>query len=176
MIIWCMLTQIWNAHTDIIFCHFRPCVALLSHYWFGKLKCQKCKSWNGKNVKKHLDILSFYTCVPIIKIICTPDMTYGSWDMKFNRQNYSEIFWKYQKWEKTLEVSSFYTSVPKIMIISYTVPEMNVIAIYHFWQFLALLPLPPPPTAQKMKMLKKKNALKYHHLTQVNQKLWSYAI
>ena len=86
-------------------------------------------------------------------------MTYGSWDMKFNRQNYSELFWKYQKWEKTLEVSSFYTSVPKIMIISYTVPEMwremDVIAICHFGQFLALLP-PYSPKNENVKKMKKK--------------------
>ena len=61
-IIWCMLTQIWSACTDIIFRHFRPFFALLPHYWPRKLKF-------GKNVKKHLEILSFYTCVPLIKII-----------------------------------------------------------------------------------------------------------
>ena len=61
-IIWCMLTQIWRACTDIIFCHFRPFFAFLPNYWPQQLKC-------GKNVKKHLDILSFYTCVPLIKII-----------------------------------------------------------------------------------------------------------
>ena len=57
-----MLTQIWSACTDIIFRHFRPFFALLPHYWPRKLKF-------GKNVKKHLEILSFYTCVPLIKII-----------------------------------------------------------------------------------------------------------
>ena len=49
------------------------------------------------------------------------------------------------------------------MIICYTFPEIwrqvsDVIAIFHFGQFLALsLPLPPPapPTAQKMKIKKK---------------------
>ena len=75
-----MLTQIWSAPTDVIFCHFRPFFALLPHCWLWKLKF-------GKNVKKHLEILSFDTRMPFIKIICTPDMIYGSWDMKFNRQN-----------------------------------------------------------------------------------------
>ena len=37
MIIWCMLTQIWNA-TDIIYWYFRPFFALLPHYWPWKLK------------------------------------------------------------------------------------------------------------------------------------------
>ena len=78
-IIWCMLTHIWSARIDLIFCHFRSIFALLSHYWPQKLKF-------GKNVKKHLEKLSFYTGVPLIKIICTLDMMYDSWDMKFNRE------------------------------------------------------------------------------------------
>ena len=53
---WCMLTQIWSA-TDIIFCHFRPFFALKS------LLTLKIKIWK-KVYKKHLEILSFYTCVP----------------------------------------------------------------------------------------------------------------
>ena len=56
MIIWCMLTQIWSA-TDMTFCHCRSFYALLPHYWTQKLKF-------GKNVKKHLEILSFYRCLP----------------------------------------------------------------------------------------------------------------
>ena len=79
-----MLIQIWSACTDIIFCHFRSFFALMPHYWSWKLKF-------GKTVKKHQEILSFYTHVPLIKIICTLDMMYGSWDMKFNRQNYFVI-------------------------------------------------------------------------------------
>ena len=61
-IIWCMLTQIWSACTEKILCHFKPLFAFLPHYWPQKLKF-------GKNVKNHLDILSFYNCVPLIKII-----------------------------------------------------------------------------------------------------------
>ena len=64
-------------------CHFRPFFALLPHYWPQKLKF-------GKNVKKHLEILSFYARVSLI--ICTTlDMMYGFWDMKFNRPNYFVI-------------------------------------------------------------------------------------
>ena len=144
-----MLTQIWSACTDIIFRHFGSFFALLPLYWHRKLKF-------GKNVKKHLEILTFYTRVPLIKITCTIDMMYGSWDMKFNRQNYFVIlghFWpftpltarkmKISKIKKTLEISSFYTSATKIMIIRYTVPEMwtetDVIAI-HFGLYFSLLP------------------------------------
>ena len=49
-----------------------------------------------------------------------------------------------KKLKKRPEISSFYTSVPKIMIIGYSVPEMwrvaDVIVVFHFGQFFALLP------------------------------------
>ena len=61
------------------FSHFRSFFALLPHFWPWKLKL-------GKNVKKHLEILSFCTCVPLIKILI-----YGSWDMKCNRQDFFVI-------------------------------------------------------------------------------------
>ena len=63
--------------------------------------------------------------------------------------------------KKHMEISSLYTSVPKIMIICYTVPEMwhmtDVIAIFHFGLFFALLPSyysPTPLTDQKIKISK----------------------
>ena len=55
---------------------------------------------------------------------------------------------------KHLEISLFYTSVPKSMIICYTVPEIwhvtDVIVIFHFGLFFALLP-PKNQTFKKMK-------------------------
>ena len=76
-IIWCMLTQIWSACTDIIFSYFRPFFALLPHYWPPKLKF-------GKNEKKHLEILSYYTCVLLIKIIwCMVPEMWTSTDRMF---------------------------------------------------------------------------------------------
>ena len=48
-----------------IFCSFAP------------LLTPKIKIWK-KLKKKHPEMLSFYTCVPLIKITCTPDMMYGS--------------------------------------------------------------------------------------------------
>ena len=124
-IIWRILTQTWSACTGISFCYFRPFFALLLHYIPQKIKF-------GKNVKKHLEKLPFYTCVPIIKIICTPDMMYASWDMKFNRQIYSAILGNFspfymkisKQWKNSLDVSLFYTSVPKIMIRCYTVSKI----------------------------------------------------
>ena len=72
-----MLTQIWSARRHN-FLSFRPFFCS-----FAPLLAPKIKIWK-KCKKKHLEILYFYTCAPLIKIICTPDMMYGSWYMKFN--------------------------------------------------------------------------------------------
>ena len=62
------------------FCHFRPLFAILPHYWPRKLKF-------GKNVKKTPgDIILLHMCT-----INQDHMMYGSWDMKFNRQNFFVI-------------------------------------------------------------------------------------
>ena len=83
-----------------------------------------------------------------------------------------------KKWTKNLAIPSFYTSVPKIMIICYTVPEIwcmtNVIFIFHFWLFFALLP-PSQPEKSKFKK-NEKIAMRYYHFTQMYQKLWSYDV
>ena len=53
-----------------------------------------------------------------------------------------------KKWNKWLEISSIYISATKLVIICYTVPEIrwvtDVIAIFHFGLFFALLPLKAP--------------------------------
>ena len=79
---------------------------------------------------------------------------------------------KKKKKKNPLEIPSFYTIVPKVMIIGYTIPEIwcmtHVTFIFHFGLFFALLPL----TAQKMKISKnEKNVWRYHHFTQLYQKL-----
>ena len=63
-----MLPEIWSM-TDIIFYHFGPFFALLPHYQPQKIKSED-------NVKK-LEILSFYTCVPYMKII------YNVWFLQY---------------------------------------------------------------------------------------------
>ena len=64
-----------------------------------------------------------------------------------------------KKWKKHLEISSFYTSVPKIMIICYIVPEIwcmtDVIVIFHFGIFFALLPCLEPKKSKLKKNFKK---------------------
>ena len=75
---WCILTQMGSACTDRHkFLSFQAIFALLPHYWPQKLKF-------GKNVKKHLGVLSFYTCVPLIKIIwCMAPEIWSSTDKLF---------------------------------------------------------------------------------------------
>ena len=58
--------------------------------------------------------------------------------------------------KKCLEIPSFYNSVAKIMMICYTVPEIwcvtDIIVIFHFGLFFALLPLNSPKNQNFKKM------------------------
>ena len=103
-------------------------------------------------------------------------MAYFSWDIARDRCNYF-LFWaifcpftpltclkneNFKKMKKHLEISSFYKNEPKIMIVCYTVAEIrhvtNVIIIFHFGLFFALLPFCPSTltlTAQKIQISKK---------------------
>ena len=99
-----MMYGSWDIKAqDRVFCYFGPSFALW-HSW----KPKKSKFW--KNLKKHLEILSFHTCVPQMPVIwcvvaeiiecnrlpiCSLPpiypMIYGSWDMKCNRHNFFVI-------------------------------------------------------------------------------------
>ena len=108
----------YRVFAQTIFCHFRPVFAFLPHYWLQKLKF-------GKNVKKYLDILSFYTCVPLIKIVCLVPEIWSSIYVFVTLIIFFCPFYSPNTLKmKTLQISSFYTGVPKIMIICYTVPEI----------------------------------------------------
>ena len=75
------LLIICRACTDIIFLFF----ALLAHYWPQKLKF-------GKIVKKHLEILSFYTCVPSINQADDAwFLRYDAWFLRYEIQQ-TEFF------------------------------------------------------------------------------------
>ena len=64
-----------------------------------------------------------------------------------------------------------------ILFLRYGTWQMK---IFHFGLFFVLLPPPPlPQTAQKNENLiknEKKNSWRYHHIIQIYQKSWSYAI
>ena len=70
-------------------------------------------------------------------------------------------------------ISLFYTFVLEIMLICYTVPQIlcvtDVIVVFHFGLFLALL---PPQQPKKLKFQKnEKNSWKCHHFIHVCQNL-----
>ena len=86
-----------------------------------------------------------------------------------------------KNFKKCLEISSFYTSVPKTMIIctknhdymlycSWDMAHDGCNCCFSFW---AIFCLSTPLTAQKLKISKnEKNTWRYHHFTNVHQKLW----
>ena len=90
-------------------------------------------------------------------------MMYGSWNMKRERQNFLSFwliscsFTQLTTWKIKILKKIFYTGVPKLMIICYTVPEiwhvMDIIVIFHFGLFFALLP--PWKIKWKKKKMKK---------------------
>ena len=118
---------------------------------FTLLKTQKPKFWKNEKNWRYLEILSFYTRVPKIMIICHTASLSEIWSMTDVYNWYFSFWaifcpfppshqekWKFQKNEKkSLEISSFYASTPKIMIICYAVPEIwcatDVIAILDFF-------------------------------------------
>ena len=124
-----MLTKIWSAPTDIIFCHFRlffafaPLLTLKIKIW------KKCKRIPGDIILLHMCTInqdhmhpsSFYTSVPKTMII---------------RYTVPEMWRETDVIKEGLEISSFYARVPKIMIRCYALPEIlcvsDVIAIVHF--------------------------------------------
>ena len=134
------------------------CFIILDHY-LPFYPPNNLKTQNFEKMKKYLEILAFYTCTPQMATIwCVVPEIWITTDRRFCHfgpffalllppSNNPNIFWKNKKnvWR------SFYTSVPKFMIIWYTVPEIwrvtDVVCIFHFGLFFALLP--PAPTPQQ---------------------------
>ena len=126
-LIWCML--------DVIVFH-------LGYF----LPFYPPNSPKNKNLKKHLEISSFYTSVPKIMIICYTILKI--WCVKdvivvFHSGHFfypitpptAQKMEISKKWNNWLEISSFYTRVPKIMITCYTVLEIWHVAdviIFYF--------------------------------------------
>ena len=136
-----MMYGSWDMKCDrqnffVIFSHFSP------FYPPERWKYQKWK-------KKPGDIIILYW------LYCSRDMTCDGCNCYFHFGLYFSLLLppnspknqNFIKMKKTLEISSFYTSVPKIMIICFTDPEKwnmtNVIVIFHFGLFYALLPFLP---------------------------------
>ena len=173
-----MLYCSWNMVHDA--CNY--CSFWVIFCTFTSLTAQKIKIKKKKKEKKPLRSHHLHKCIKNHDY-----MLYCYWDMTCDRCNCYFQFWTIfcpftsltaqkikisQKWKKYLEISSFYTIVPKTLIICYTVPEIwhvtDVIVIFHFGLFFALLPQQPKPS----KFLKnEKTSWRYHHFTHVYQKL-----
>ena len=126
--------------------HGRDFFVILDHF----LPIYPLKTWKIKVLKKwkkHLEILSFYTSLTEIMIICytVPDMAHNKCNCFFHFGLFFCPFTSltaqkikiFKKWKNPLEISSFYTCVPKIIIICYTVPEIwcmtDVYSYFSFW-------------------------------------------
>ena len=145
---------------------------------FQSIFCSILELKFGKNVKKCLEILFFYTYLPLIKIICTPDMMYGSWDMKFSRQNYSELFRKNQKWKKNPgDVIILHKCTKNHDHLLYFLKDVSRDGCNCLFFICAIFSSFTPLQPKNSKCQKNEiNSLRYHYLTQVYQKSWSYAI
>ena len=120
---------------------------------FTPLATQKIKILKKKTSE---DTIILYKWNPKSWLYAILFLRYGTWQkyifififsyfLPFYPPNTSnnENFKKNEK--KGLEITSFYIRVPKIMIICYAVPKIwcktNVIVVFHFGLFFALLPL-----------------------------------
>ena len=131
--------------------HIRQLLVILDHF-LPLYSPNNPKNQNVEKMKKRLEILSLYTCVPWMTVIwCTVPEIWSMTDITFcqfgrffahlcPQQLEKSKFWKNEK--NTWNISSFYNSVLKIMIICYTVPEIwhmtDVITfrfLGHFWPF-----------------------------------------
>ena len=142
------------------------------------------KNQNFENMKKMLEISSFYKSVPETTI-----MRYSSWDMELHRQDsflsLRAIFcrftpvttWKIKtlrKWKKHLDMSSFYTYVPKITIIWCMLPEIwsTRDKFFHFGSFFTLY----WPQKSKFGKNEENAQIHYYHLTHLYHKWKSYDV
>ena len=163
--------------TDRIFCHFGQ--------FFAHLPSKKLKNQNfEKNRKKYLEILSFYTSVPKIRIIGytvtdiwhVPDVI-----VIFHFRLFFALLppWQPEKWkfhnnEKNTWRCHRFTPVYwklfsyGILLLRYDAWEMQLL-FFILGYFCPFTPL----TAQKIKILKKwRKHMRYHHFTHVYHKLW----
>ena len=144
-----------RSMTDRIFCHFGPFFACLPSPPSPTPQPKKSKFWKTekmpggiiilhKSTKNHDHILHY--SLDMACNGCNCDFSFWAIFSPFTSLTAQKIKIKKKKQRKKhLETLSFYTSVPKIMLICYTVPEIwrvtDVIVIFHFGLFFALLPL-----------------------------------
>ena len=162
-ITWCMVSEIWSVMDRyfVILDHFLP------FYPSNKPKNQNFEKLKitENNTRRHYHFTHVYHKWRSYDVWF---LRYGAWQTQFchfgpffallppppkNPKNQN-----FEKMKKHLKISSFYANVPNIMIICCTVPEIqcvtNVIHIFYFGLFFALLP-PKHPKNQNLKKWKK---------------------
>ena len=130
-----------------IFCPFTPLTARKTK--ISKKWKKKKTNWRNHHFTQVYQNSWSYICYNVPEIWCMTDVIaiFSFWAIfrPFYPPNSPPK--KLQKtWKKKhLEISLFYGSVPKTMIMCYTILEiwhvMDVIVVFHFGQFFALLPL-----------------------------------
>ena len=137
-------------------------------------------------------ILFFYTCVPLIKIICTPDiwcMVPEIWSSTYRIILSSWAFFcpftpltaqkiKTSKMKKTPRDIIILHKCTKNhdhpLYCSRDVARDRCNCYFHFGVYFSLLTLSEPKKSKFQS--NEKTPWRYHHFTQTYQKLWSYAI
>ena len=168
----CMIPEMWST-TDRFSSHFG------SFYTPHPLTTQRIKILKKWKKKTPRDIIIVHKCT-----INDNNIIYGSWDMKYNRQfffvisghlgginlkneNIKEMNWRYHILHKCTK------NHDHRLYCSWDMAHDGCNCYFSFWAVLFSF---THLTAQKMKVSKKwKKHLRYHHLTQVHHKSWSYA-
>ena len=118
-------------------------------------------------------------------------MLYWSWDMMCGRSNCHFSFWaifcpftpdpeNFKKMKKILGDIILHQCTNNNDLMPYC--SWDIVhdisnCYFSFWATFCPFTPPPPPTAQEMKIPKKKNpTCRYFHFTQAYQKSWSYTI
>ena len=120
---------------------------LLNNCWSGPIKNVRfliLEMQFFKNIKKHLKISLFYTCVPKILIWCTVLKILSNTDgscLSFYTLLKTKKINILKKWKKHLKMSTLYTCIPKIRIIWCILPEIWSMTEFfcHFAPSFALL-------------------------------------
>ena len=136
------------------FCHLRPFLA-----FFTSLLTSKIQIWK-KNVKKSLEILSFYTCVPLIKIIwrMVPEV-WSSADIIFLSS--WAVFCRFTPlttWKMKISKMILHKSTKNHDIMLYCSWDMVCEGCNCYFSFWAIfLPFNPPnsPKNENLKIMKK---------------------
>ena len=130
------------------FCHLRPFFT-----FFTSLLTSKIQIWK-KNVKKSLEILSFYTCVPLIKIIwrMVPEV-WSSADIIFLSS--WAVFCRFTPlttWKMKISKMILHKSTKNHDIMLYCSWDMVCEGCNFYFSFWAIFCLLTPLTARKKKI------------------------